>query len=152
MFYLQNVMLMLYINHTDLLEVMFRLVGVPANLRVSLWRNLAAASANPMAYPPDAQSSQTGLPYRRIHLPDMLTYCRRSHAQRCLAKLIRLQTRRGEDMRQAFFDASVTKTKEDMKETIVRVCTQLQEIITIIDQLKAVPDLNVSPCLFLIMP
>lgn len=154
---------MLYISHTDLIEAIFKMLSVPMDLRVGLWRHLAEACEHPMgqtntttAPPPSnvpntssrAAATTAAPPFRRqILVPDFLTPCQRVHAQRQLTRLVKFETRRAEDLLKAFGGelAGSGTGKGVVKEVKVsRQCHLLGDLVNAIDQLKAIPNFHVS--------
>ncbi len=94
---------MLYISHTDIMEAIFKMISVPLDLRVGLWRHLAEACEHPEAVVQTGPRPRGQPPFRRqIPVPDVLTSCQRVHAQRQLARLVKVETQRGEDIVKAF--------------------------------------------------
>ncbi|KAL7056792.1 hypothetical protein AAHC03_019124 [Spirometra sp. Aus1] len=160
---LKHARFVLYLNHTALLEVMFRLIRVPTDLRVSLWRRLAEASERPdvlLCIPSSTATSGTPgaaggagapRPCRRIPLPDLLASYHRFHAQRALTKLVRFETRNADDVKTEFLSCA-PKMKAETLKSIDDACQQLNQLVAAIDRLGGLNNLHVVITPGLVLP
>uniref|UniRef100_A0A0X3NP12 Protein kinase domain-containing protein n=1 Tax=Schistocephalus solidus TaxID=70667 RepID=A0A0X3NP12_SCHSO len=154
---LKHARFVLYLNHTALLEVMLRLIRVPTDLRVSLWRRLAEASERPevlLCTPSSAPGAGGGgapRPCRRILLPDLLASYHRFHAQRALTKLVRFETRNADDLKAEFL-ACAPKMKVETLKSIEEACHQLSQLVATIDRLGGLDNLQVIITPGLVLP
>uniref|UniRef100_A0A5K3EMD8 non-specific serine/threonine protein kinase n=3 Tax=Mesocestoides corti TaxID=53468 RepID=A0A5K3EMD8_MESCO len=158
---LKNATYVLYISHTDLLEAIFKIISVPVDLRVGLWRHLAEACEHPEAI--IQPTPKAGCPpfRRQIAVPDLLTSCQRAHAQRQLTRLVRVETRRTEDLVRVFSEAATNScgagaggggSRPVREARVSKQCRQLADIVSAIDQLKAIPDFHVVLTPGLVLP
>lgn len=155
---------MLYLNHTDLLEYIFKVLSVPPDLRVGLWRHLAEASETPEAILQQQQQS-SGLPFRRhIAFPEyLLTAIYQQHEQqhqqphdhhhhrgffqRHLTRLMRLETTRVEELAEVLLEMPSHRhcmSRATKEAHIHQPCQRFARLLNCVHRWKAIPSLHVG--------
>ncbi|VDM32925.1 unnamed protein product [Hydatigera taeniaeformis] len=168
---LEDVTYVLYLNHTDLLEYIFKVLSVPSDLRVGLWRHLSEACETPEAVLQQKQES-SGLPFRRhIVFPDYLlttlyqqneqhlhqskNHHQHGFLQRHLARLMRLETTRVEELAEVLLETPSHRhcMSRATKEAHIRLpCRRLAKLLNYIRLWKAIPSLHVVLAPALVLP
>ncbi|VDK34184.1 unnamed protein product [Taenia asiatica] len=165
---LEGVTYVLYLNHTDLLEYIFKVLSVPPDLRVGLWRHLAEACETPEAVLQQQQQS-SGLPFRRhIILPEYLLSTiyqqheqqpqdrhHRGFLQRHLTRLMRLETTRAEELVEVLLEMPSHRhrmSRATKEAHIHQPCQRLARLHNYIHRWEAVPSLHVVLAPGLVLP
>lgn len=151
----------LYLNHTSLVEYIFDVLSVPADLRPRLWRKLAEACEFPEAFV--LQHPLPGGPSFRRHVvfPDLLLQTslkqqdgqsRRSGAnsfiQRHLPRLMKYETTNVADLIKTLMDVQTASHQEESsvsrrEASIKQHCQKLKAIVECVTKWEGLPSLKV---------
>ena len=173
---------MLYLNHTDLLDYIFRVLSVPVDMRAGLWRHFAEACETPVAVPlrpsqhqqqAPAQSGEAERPLfrRKIALPKyLLSSTRRVSASqeqqnpgnrnrglipRSLAQLMHFEATRVEDLAKELLNLHPQHdhmSRATREAYIGQQCQTLAKITNFLQRCDALPTIKVVLTPGLVLP
>ncbi|EUB61239.1 putative serine/threonine-protein kinase ifkB [Echinococcus granulosus] len=168
---LEGLTYVLYLNHTDLLEYIFKVLSVPSDLRVGLWRHLAEACETPEAVLQQQQSSR--LPFRRhIVFPEYLLSTlhqqheqqhqqpqsrphHRGFLQRHLTRLMRFETTRVEELAEVLLEVPSHRhcmSRVTKEAHIHQHCQRLAKLINCVHRWEAIPSFHIVLTPGLVLP